>query len=187
MSEAVTGETGVKASEYRVREGKYLTFVLGEEEYGLDITKVKEIMGVMDITHIPKTPPFIKGVINLRGKVIPVIDLRLKFGMEEAEYTRETVFIVVEVAGVQMGIIVDTVREVLDIHGTDIEAPPQFGSRLNTDFILGMGKVQGKVKILLDIDKVLSTEEESIPFLVETPGMTVTPLSPLSSPPEPVS
>ncbi|MBI4667517.1 MAG: chemotaxis protein CheW [Nitrospinae bacterium] len=163
MSDAVTAETGVKPGQQgRGKEGKYLTFVLGEEEYGLDITKVKEIIGVMEITHIPRTPPFIKGVINLRGKVIPVIDLRLKFGMEEAEYTRETVFIVVEESGILMGIVVDTVREVLDIHEADIEPPPQFGTRLNTDFILGMGKIQGKVKILLDIEKVLSAEEAAM-------------------------
>jgi purine-binding chemotaxis protein CheW len=163
MSESVVGEVDVKSTERaRGREGKYLTFVLGDEEYGIDITKVKEIIGVMDITHIPRTPPFIKGVINLRGKVIPIIDLRLKFGMEELAHTRETVFIVVEVGGALVGIVVDTVREVLNIHEAEIEPPPQFGSRLNTEFILGMGKVQGKVKILLDIDRALTAEEASL-------------------------
>ncbi|MBI5814459.1 MAG: purine-binding chemotaxis protein CheW [Nitrospinae bacterium] len=159
LSEPVPGEDRAAMKKL---EGKYLTFVLGEEEYGLDITRVKEIIGVMEVTHLPKTPHFIKGVINLRGKVIPLIDLRLKFGMQEARYTRETVFIVVEVSGVQMGIIVDTVKEVLDIRAADIEPPPKFGTRLTADFILGMGKVAGKVKILLDIERVLTGEEAAM-------------------------
>ncbi len=163
MSESVVSDVGVKPVESaKGREGKYLTFVLGDEEYGIDITKVKEIIGVMGVTHIPRTPAFIKGVINLRGKVIPIVDLRLKFGMEEIPHTRETVFIVVEEMGMLMGVVVDTVREVLNIHEAEIEPPPQFGTRLNTEFILGMGKVQGKVKILLDIDKALSAEETAL-------------------------
>ncbi|MBF0291856.1 MAG: purine-binding chemotaxis protein CheW [Nitrospinae bacterium] len=163
MSESAVGEVGAKPVEAaKGREGKYLTFVLGDEEYGIDITKVKEIIGVMGVTHIPRTPPFIKGVINLRGKVIPIVDLRLKFGMEEIPHTRETVFIVVEESGMLMGVVVDTVREVLNIHEAEIEPPPQFGTKLNTEFILGMGKVQGKVKILLDIDKALSAEETAL-------------------------
>jgi purine-binding chemotaxis protein CheW len=163
MSESVVSDAGVKPLEgAKRREGKYLTFVLGDEEYGIDITKVKEIIGVMAVTHIPRAPAFIKGVINLRGKVIPIVDLRLKFGMEEIPHTRETVFIVVEDSGMLMGVVVDTVREVLNIQEAEIEPPPQFGTRLNTDFILGMGKVQGKVKILLDIDKALSAEETAL-------------------------
>lgn len=163
MSESAVGEVSAKPVEgARGREGKYLTFVLGDEEYGIDITKVKEIIGVMGVTHIPRTPAFIKGVINLRGKVIPIVDLRLKFGMEEIPHTRETVFIVVEESGMLMGVVVDTVREVLNIHEAEIEPPPQFGTKLNTEFILGMGKVQGKVKILLDIDKALSAEETAL-------------------------
>lgn len=140
-------------------EGKYLTFVLGDEEYGLEILKVREIIGVMEITSVPQTPEFIKGVINLRGKVIPVIDLRLKFGMKPAEYTEETCIIVVDIGKALMGILVDTVSEVLDIAKDQIEPPPSFGSRIQTEFILGMGKIKGKVKILLEIDKVLSIEE----------------------------
>lgn len=141
------------------REGKYLTFVLGDEEYGVEILKVREIIGLMEITSVPQTPDFIKGVINLRGKVIPVIDLRLKFGMEQAEYTDETCIIVVDMDQTMIGILVDTVSEVLDIPADQIEPPPSFGSKLDTDFILGMGKIKGKVKILLQIDRVLSTEE----------------------------
>ncbi len=140
-------------------EGKYLTFVLSNEEYGLEILKVREIISVLDITSVPQTPPFIKGVINLRGKVIPVVDLRLKFGMEETEYTKETCTIVVDVQGFLMGIVVDTVSEVIDIAKTDIEPPPAFGSTIKTDFILGMGKVKGEIKILLSIDKILSAQE----------------------------
>jgi purine-binding chemotaxis protein CheW len=143
----------------KAKEGKYLTFVLGHEEYGLEILKVREIISVMEITEVPQVPAFIKGVINLRGKVIPIIDLRLKFGMSAIEYTRETCIIVVNVRELLLGIVVDTVAEVLDIIEKDIDPPPTFGGAIKTDFILGMGKVKGKVKILLDIDKVLSSEE----------------------------
>lgn len=140
-------------------EGKYLTFVLGDEEYGLEILKVREIIGLMDITTVPQTPEFIKGVINLRGKVIPVIDLRLKFGMPEAEPTEETCIIVVDINTTLMGILVDTVSEVLDIAQGEIEPAPAFSDDIQTEFILGMGKIKGKVKILLDISRVLSPEE----------------------------
>jgi len=145
------------------REGKYLTFSLAGEEYGIGILKIKEIIGMMPITTVPRTPAFVKGVINLRGKVIPVVDLRLKFGMEEMAYTERTCIIVVEIAGqggsVLIGIVVDSVSEVLNIKATDIEETPTFGARLDTDYILGMAKMNGGVKILLDIDKVLCVEE----------------------------
>ena len=148
------------------REGKYLTFSLAGEEYGIGILKVKEIIGMMPITTVPRTPGFVKGVINLRGKVIPVVDLRLKFVMEEIAYTERTCIIVVEIAGqngsVLIGIVVDSVSEVLNIKGADIEDTPTFGARLDTDYILGMAKMNGGVKILLDIDKVLSDEEVAV-------------------------
>ncbi len=153
---SATAETGAGTD---AREGKYLTFVLADEQYGLEILKVREILGMMPITPVPQTPVFVKGVINLRGKVIPVVDLRLKFGMPEADYTTETCVIVVEVNDLQIGIIVDTVNEVLDIAGREIEDPPRFGTQVDTNFILGMGKVGEKVKILLDIEQVLSGEE----------------------------
>jgi len=141
------------------KEGKYLTFALANEEYGLEILKVREIIGYMDITAVPQTPVYVKGVINLRGQVIPVIDLRAKFGMETAKITEETCIIVVETTqdnhNISTGIVVDHVSEVLDIAGEDIEESPQFGSTVNTDFILGMGKIGDSVKILLDIDEVL--------------------------------
>lgn len=139
--------------------GKFLTFLLQDEEYGLEILKVREIMGLMEITTVPQTPDYVRGVINLRGQVIPVVDLRLKFGMDEGEDDKRTCIIVVDVGGVMMGIVVDTVSEVMDINSSEIEATPSFGTELNTDYILGMGKVAGKVKILLDIDKVLTSEE----------------------------
>ena len=139
--------------------GKFLTFLLQEEEYGLEILKVREIMGLMEITTVPQTPNYVRGVINLRGQVIPVVDLRLKFGMSEGDDDKRTCIIVVDVGGVMMGIVVDTVSEVMDIDTGSIEATPSFGTELNTDYILGMGKVGGKVKILLDIDKVLTSEE----------------------------
>jgi len=150
--------TAVKR-EQSTRAGKYLTFALAEEEYGLEILKVREIISMSEITSVPKTPEFVKGVINLRGKVIPVIDLRLKFTMEEAPYTDETCIIVVDVNGVEMGIIVDHVSEVLDIAGSDIEDAPEFGSSVDIDFILGMGKAEGRVTILLDISKVIGSED----------------------------
>jgi purine-binding chemotaxis protein CheW len=138
------------------RAGKYLTFSLAGEEYGLEILKVREIIGLMDITAVPRTPAFVKGVINLRGKVIPVVDLRLKFGLESAEATDETCIIVVDVGELEMGIIVDKVSEVLDVAGEHIEDTPSFGVDVDTDFILGMGKANGNVTILLDISRVLS-------------------------------
>ncbi len=146
------------------KEGKYLTFSLANEEYGIGILKIKEIIGMMSITTVPQTPAFVKGVINLRGKVIPVTDLRLKFGMEAMEYTERTCIIVVEIIGksgntIMVGIVVDSVSEVLNIRGQDIEPTPTFGTTLDTDYILGMAKTEGKVKILLDIDRVLSSHE----------------------------
>jgi purine-binding chemotaxis protein CheW len=145
------------------REGKYLTFTLADEEYGIGILKIKEIIGMMPVTTVPQTPEFVKGVINLRGKVIPVIDLRLRFGMESMDYTERTCIIVVEIDGtsgtVQIGIVVDSVSEVLNIKADEIEDTPTFGTKLKTDYILGMAKMEGGVKILLDINRVLKTEE----------------------------
>ncbi len=144
-------------------KGEYLTFALANEEYGLEILKVREIIGYIDVTALPQTPSHIKGVINLRGQVIPVIDLRSKFGMATADVTEQTCIIVVEITQqgrkFNTGIVVDRVQEVLDIAGKDIEEAPQFGASVKTDFILGMGKIGDRVKILLDIDKVLGREE----------------------------
>lgn len=139
--------------------GKYLTFYLAGEEYGLEILKVHEIIGTMPITPVPRTPEHIRGVINLRGKVIPVIDLRLKFGMDFMEATDHTCIIVVQAQQREIGVVVDKVSEVLDIATEEIDDSPAFGSDINTDYILGIGKAEGKVKLLLDIDKALSTAD----------------------------
>jgi purine-binding chemotaxis protein CheW len=138
--------------------GKFLTFKLANEEYGIEILRVREINGLLDITAVPQMPAYVKGVINLRGKVIPVVDLRLKFGFPEIAHSEQTCIIVVNV-GKEIGIIVDTVSEVLDIAGEEIEPPPSMGGAVDTSFILGMGKVGETVKILLDIDKVLTYAE----------------------------
>ncbi len=157
---ALADETG----SYRMdREGKYLTFSLDLEEYGIRILKVKEIIGMMRITPIPQTPEYVKGVINLRGKVIPVIDLRVRFAMASVSYTERTCIVVVEIDAatgtLHIGIVVDSVSEVLNIKGSEIEETPEFGTTLNTDYILGMAKTAGSIKILLDIDRVLNAGE----------------------------
>ncbi len=142
--------------------GKYLTFFLAREEYGLEILKVREIIGMMDITPVPRTPEFIRGVINLRGKVIPVVELRLKFSMEAAAQTSETCIIVVQAQGIEMGIVVDRVSEVIDIATEAIQDPPAFStSGIDTNYIMGIGKIQDQVKLLLDIDGVLSASDFS--------------------------
>ena len=146
-----------------VRAGKYLTFQLANEEFGIRVLKVREIMGLQEITAVPQTPLHIKGVINLRGKVVPVIDLRLKFGLDAAEYTQRTCIIVTQIqcesGSVLIGIVVDGVSEVLNLTGAEIEDSPDFGEAVTGQYLLGMAKVKGKVKILLDIDRVLSTQE----------------------------
>ncbi len=157
----VGGETWSKTP-----AGKYMTFKLSEEEYALEILRVREIIGLMHITRVPRSREFIRGVINLRGKVIPVIDLRLKFGMERVEATDQTVIIVVQCTGqgqdLTMGILVDEVVEVLDIQADHIEPPPNFGTgSKDMEFILGVGKADKRVIFLLDIGKVLTTEDKS--------------------------
>jgi purine-binding chemotaxis protein CheW len=155
--------TELRGGSASTTEGKYLTFTLADEEYGIGILKVKEIIGMITITTVPQTPPHIKGVINLRGKVIPVIDWRLKFGLPDMEYTERTCIIVIEIAkengNILIGILVDSVSEVLNIKGADIEETPNFGTRLNTDYILGMAKTGDKIKILLDIDRVMNADD----------------------------
>jgi len=161
--QATTLATPPGTSKTDERSGKYLTFKLGAEEFGARVIKVREIMGIQQITAVPQTPDYLKGVINLRGKVIPVIDLRLKFGLPAIEYTQRTCIIVVQVEGeagaIQVGLVVDAVSEVLNLASSDIEDTPDFGAKLTTPFILGMAKLKGKVKILLDIDRVVSTQE----------------------------
>jgi len=176
MSE-MRGETDQKAGmNYGHLAGKYLTFKLDEEEYGLDIMKVQEIIGIMPVTKVPRVPEYVRGVINLRGRIIPTIELRAKFGIESVEDTERTCIIVVELqtekGKVNMGVIVDEVAEVMDFNADSIDAAPEFGTALNTAFILGIGIVKGSVKILLDLDKVLTAQEMSH---VETIAQTQAP------------
>jgi purine-binding chemotaxis protein CheW len=147
-----------------VRSGKYLSFHLGEEEYAIQVLKVREIVKIQHITGVPETPAELKGVINLRGKVIPVVDLRLRFGLPEKDYGQRTCIIVVELgraATGPMGIIVDEVSEVLTLHESDIQDTPDFGAGMETPYLLGMAKVGDRVKILLDIDEALAASDLS--------------------------
>ncbi|MBF0361291.1 MAG: purine-binding chemotaxis protein CheW [Oligoflexia bacterium] len=150
----------------RAQAGKYLTFRLADEEYGLEILKVQEIIGLMAVTRVPKMPKFVRGIINLRGKLIPVIDMRTKFLLPEVEDTEKTCVIVVQTQTKDekliMGIIVDTVSEVLNIVQNELEAPPSIGSKLDNEYMLGIGKVHNRVVILLDLDNVLCESELNI-------------------------
>ena len=147
------------ATKTKVTEGKFLTFILGSEVYGIEILKVREIIKLMDITTVPRTPDYLKGVINLRGKVIPIVDLRSKFTMPEVEHTQETCIIVAEVNQTSIGIIVDSVSEVSNIDSDEIEEAPHLGQNIDTHFILGLGKTKERIVILLDIELVLSSED----------------------------
>jgi purine-binding chemotaxis protein CheW len=145
------------------RAGKYLTFALGKEEFAIQVLRVREIMGIQEITAVPQTPGYVKGVLNLRGKVVPVVDLRLKFDMRELDYTERTCIIVAQIESQErkllIGIIVDGVSEVLTLGADDIEDTPDFGSGVHTPYILGMAKIKNKVKILLDINMVFTAQE----------------------------
>jgi len=140
-------------------EDQYLTFMLGEELYGVDILRVQEIKGYSKLTRIPNTPAFIKGVLNLRGAIVPIIDLRIKFTMEQVEYTMFTVIVVVVVRDRIMGIVVDTVSDVLFISGKDIQPPPALGKKVDVSFISGIARSGENLVTLLDIDRVLTDEE----------------------------
>lgn len=145
------------------RSGKYLVFHLGAEEFAIQVQKVREIMGVQEITQVPQTPVYVKGVINLRGKVIPVVDLRLKFALPSIEYTQRTCIVVVQVEGergpMMMGIVVDGVAEVIHVAAADVEDTPSFGADISLTYVLGLAKLKGKVRILLDIDRVMNAGE----------------------------
>jgi len=158
-SSASLAETRGSAATGATRAGKYLTFRLAAEEYGLKILKVREIIGLMPITKMPEAPSYVRGIINLRGRVIPVLELRARFGMESISDNEETCIIVVDLSSegrsTLMGILVDAVSEVLDIKEDEIQDPPSMGGDSECDFIHGIGKVRGGVKILLDIDKAI--------------------------------
>lgn len=145
--------------------GKYLTFYLAQEEYAVEILKVQEIIQMQAVTKVPKVPGFVRGIINLRGKVIPIIELRVKFGMEPVEDTDKTAIVVMKIHNgendVTMGIIIDDVKEVKDLEAYNIEASPSFGTELDTEFIMGICKSETNVSILLDIDKILTDGEVS--------------------------
>ncbi len=143
--------------------GKYLTFVLGHESYGISVLKVREIIRLMDITPVPQMPAYVKGVINLRGKVVPIVDLRIRFALAQADSSERTCIVVVQIktsanTSAFMGFIVDAVEEVTNIPAAEIEPTPDFGSKLQTEYILGMAKIRGKVKTLLDIDQLLTSD-----------------------------
>jgi purine-binding chemotaxis protein CheW len=160
---ATTVHEPIDPAQIDTRAGKYLAFGLNGEECCIQVLKVREIMGVQDITAVPHTPHYVKGVINLRGKVIPVVDLRLKFGLPEAEYSRRTCIIVVQVqrgpVKMMLGIVVDSVAEVLNITAAEIEDTPNFCQASATPYLLGMAKLKGRVKLLLDIDEVLASQD----------------------------
>lgn len=142
---------------------QYVSFTLGDEIFAVDVAKAREILGYVPVTRVPQTPDFMLGVINLRGSVVPVVDLRLKFGMPVAERTVDTCVIVIEIAiegdTTVVGILVDAVQEVLDLGADQIEPPPRLGTKLKVEFIKGMGKVNDEFLIILDIDRIFSVDE----------------------------
>jgi purine-binding chemotaxis protein CheW len=163
MGQVVKAKGGAVAVKVDEAPSQYLTFALGSEMFAVGILNVKEIIEYGNLTEIPMMPAFIRGVINLRGSVVPVIDLSARFGGSQTEVGRRTCIVIVEVededAKHDIGIMVDAVSEVLDIPGSEIEPPPAFGAKIRADFIFGMGKVAGKFVIILNINKVLSVEE----------------------------
>jgi purine-binding chemotaxis protein CheW len=155
------------STEARPLAGKHLTFTLHRESYGIDVLKVREIIRLTTITAVPQMPPYVRGVINLRGKIIPVMDLRLRFGFPKAPGTDQTCIIVVQVKlpdgkTTPMGLVVDGVEEVINLVASDIEETPDFGGQISTDYIVGMAKVHGAVKTLLDVDRVMAAETTDI-------------------------
>jgi purine-binding chemotaxis protein CheW len=164
VEEAMVDEERLEASllaEQNVdtQEGKYLTFVLGDEEYGIEIRNVTEIIGIQRITDLPDVPPYVQGVINLRGKVIPVVDVRIRFGLPEREYDERTCIIVININDISVGLIVDSVSEVLDIPDENIEPAPKINTGASSRYIQNLGKVRGNVIILLDLLKLFFDAE----------------------------
>ncbi|MDD5386002.1 MAG: chemotaxis protein CheW [Sulfuricurvum sp.] len=143
----------------RSKRERYLTFFLGEEQYGIAIDQIKEIIAMMKVTYVPKTPPFMRGVINLRGAIIPVVDTRLRFGMELVEPTMHTAIIIVEIEKVMIGFIVDRVEEVVSIDASHLSEPPKFGSHIDTDFIRAMAQIDENVVMILDVLKLFEADE----------------------------
>ncbi len=154
-----TAVKGNQSANVDSRAGKYLTFFLASEEYGVEILKVQEIIGRMPITPVPLTSRYIRGVINLRGKIHPIMDLKIKFGMDETQITDETCIIVIKTTSMMMGVLVDKVSEVVNISSDDIEDTPSFGGDVNPEYLLGVGKTGGRVRLLLDIEKVINAAD----------------------------
>ncbi len=159
---AVRDEQSAEAGE----QHQYLTFLLADEMFAIGILSIREIIEYGVVTDVPMTPPFIRGVINLRGAVVPVIDLALRFGRPAQENTKRTCIVIVEIEAAngsqQMGVVVDAVNEVLEIPASEIEPPPEFGARIRNDFIKGMGKIDGKFVIVLDLNRVMSIDEVAV-------------------------
>ena len=160
---ATSDNSELKSSLSPALAGKYLTFVLGDEYYGIGVLKIREIIRMLDIPPVPQMPEYVRGVVNLRGKIIPVVDLRMRFRLAKAETSERTCIIVVQVdlasgAKTQMGLVVDAVEEVVQLQVSDLEETPNFGARLQSDYILAMAKIRGKVKTLLDIDRVVTAD-----------------------------
>ena len=160
---ALLEENGNKVEGAGQLAGKYLTFTLGSESYGIAVRKIREIIRMIEVTAVPQMPAYVRGVVNLRGKIIPVIDLRRRFQMDPAETNERTCIVVVQVARnaggtLQMGLVVDQVEEVLNIHAADLEEPPKFGAAVHEAYILGMAKIKEGVKTLLDIDQVIGEQ-----------------------------
>ena len=143
--------------------GKYLTFFLNEEEYAIEIQKVEEIIGITELTRVPQAPDFIRGVLNLRGKIIPIIDIRPKFGMDKTPDTKHTCIVILEITtdtdDINIGIVVDAVSEVIDIGSDAIRPTPDFGVKINTEYIHALGQIEQRVFIMLNIDKVLTSKK----------------------------
>lgn len=158
-SEQVQRAESKRATENPDEVKQHVTFVIGEETYGVEVLRVQEIIGMTQITHVPNSMAFMKGVINLRGSVVPVVDMRLKFAMEERPYDVFTVIIIVEVRDRMIGMIVDSVSDVVSIPIKSIQDTPHFSARIETDFISGIGQVDDKLVIILDVDRILSADE----------------------------
>lgn len=167
MTQAATlNETAIEHS----LAGKYLIFRLGSEEYGLEILKVREIIQAQALTTVPRTPEHVRGVLNLRGRVIPVIDMHLRFGLEKSETHAQPVIVIVQIDDVEVGLIVDSVSEVLDVPGANIEETPALGRHVDTGFILGLAKTSGRVTMLLNVDKILTADDAAAAEMITDQG-----------------
>lgn len=168
-----SSRTPAGSLEENAEQQQYLTFTLGNEMFAIGILSIREILEYGELTEVPMTPPFIRGVINLRGAVVPVIDLAVRFGRTARETTKRTCIVIIEIDGNgtrQMGIVVDAVSEVLEIPDSEIEPPPEFGARIRTDFIFGMGKVNERFVVMLDVTKVLSIDEIAVLAAISPPN-----------------